>query len=71
MSDDAEHIFFHCIKWQDERNVLIKQIGEIPPDSIVDAMLESEAKWSAVRRFVECVLSRKKVELDTIRPNDA
>ena len=64
MSDDAEHTFFHYIKWHDERNMLIEQIGEITPDNIVDAMLESETKWSAVRRFVKCVLRRKKVDLD-------
>ena len=36
--------------------MLIEQIGEITPDNIVDAKLESETKWSAVRRFVECVI---------------
>ena len=50
--------------------MLIEQIGKITPDNIVDAMLESEAKWSAVRRFAECVLRKKKVDLDTIRRND-
>ena len=57
-------------KRQDERNMLIKKIGEITPDTIVDGMLESETKWSAVRRFVECVLRRRRVHLDTIRRND-
>ena len=42
MRDDAEHIFFHCIKWQDQRNMLMDQIGEITFYNIVDAMLESE-----------------------------
>ena len=40
--------------------MLIDQIGKITPDSIVNAMLESEKKL----RFVECVLRRKKVDLD-------
>ena len=48
----------------------IEQIGEISPDNIVDAVPERETKWSAVRRFVECVLRRKKVDLDTIRRSD-
>ena len=43
-SEDAKHTFFHCIKWQDQRIILIEQIGEITPDNIVEAMLESEAK---------------------------
>ena len=65
MSEEAEHTFFHCIKWQDVKSMLIEQIGEFTP-----AMLESEMKWIAVRRYVECVLYRKKVELDTLREND-
>ena len=59
-----------CIKWQDERKMLTKQIGKITPDNIVYAMLESETKWAAVRRFVACVIHRKKFDLDTIRRND-
>ena len=39
MSVDAEHIFFHCIKWQDEKTMLILQIDKFIPDNIVDAML--------------------------------
>ena len=70
MSDDSEHTFFHCIKRQDERNMLIEQLVEITSNNIVNAMLESETKCSTVRRFVECVLPRKKVDLDTIRRND-
>ena len=44
MGDNAEHTFFHCIKWQDEKNILLEQIGEFIPDNIVDAMLESHMK---------------------------
>ena len=33
-SDDAEQT------WQEEKNMLIEQIGEFTPDNIVDAMLE-------------------------------
>ena len=40
-SDDTEHTFFYCIKWQDESNMLIEQIGEFTPDNFVGAMLES------------------------------
>ena len=39
MSNDAEHIFFYCIKWQDERNMLIEQISEFTSDNIVDVLL--------------------------------
>ena len=46
---------------------MIKQIGEFTPDNILNAMLESESKWSGVKRYVECVLRRKKVVLDTVR----
>ena len=62
---------FHCIKWQDQKNMLLEQIDKFTPDNIVDAMLESGTKWSAVKRYVEYVLRRKKVDLDTIWRNDA
>ena len=39
--------------------MLIEKIGEIIPDNIVDAILESETIWRAVMRFVECVSRRK------------
>ena len=32
-------------------------------------MLESETEWRDVKRFVEYVLRRKKVDLDTTRRN--
>ena len=66
-SDDAEHTFFYCIKLQDEKNMLIEQIGEFTSANIVNAMLETELKWSAVGRYIECVLRRKKVDLDSVR----
>ena len=69
MSGDAEHTFFQCIKWQDEKKMLIEQLGEFTSDNIA-TVLESEMKWSAVRRYVECVIRRKKVDLDTIRRNN-
>ena len=62
-SDDAEHTFFYCIKRQNDKNTLIEQFG----DNIMNAMLESESKWSVVRRYVECVLHIKKVNLDAVR----
>ena len=70
MNDDAEYTFFHCIKCKDDRNMLIERNGGITPDNIVGAMFESKTKWSAVRRFVEYVLRRKKVDLDKKRWND-
>ena len=42
---------------------MIEQIEEITPDNIVDALLESLTKWNVVKRFVKCVLRRKKVEI--------
>ena len=66
----------YCEKMSDEwvmsksKNMSIEQIGEITPENIVNEMLESDAKWNRVSRFVEGVLHRKKVDLDTIRRND-
>ena len=47
--------------------MLIEQIGEFTPDNFVGAMLESWSKWSGVRRYVERVFRRKKVDVDTVR----
>lgn len=64
ISDDAEHTFFECAKWGPERSMLRERMGDFDPDSIVGRMLESKGNWDAVSLYVECVLRRKKRDLD-------
>lgn len=62
--DDAEHTFFNCIRWHAERCELMAHIGSFSPDDVVGKMLDNEAGWNAVRQYVECVLRKKKRDLD-------
>lgn len=62
--DDAEHTFFHCTKWIEERKILEKVVGGLTTDSLVSEMLKNEANWNEVGLFVETILRKKKKDLD-------
>ena len=44
--------------------------GPIEPDTIVDYMLESRAKWNAVGTYVRKILSTKEKEERTTQRNE-
>ena len=58
----AEHTFFECVRWNDNRRTL-KVIfgGTCTPESIVAWMVESKTNWSATASYVEKVLRKKKI----------
>ena len=62
--DDAEHTFFSCCRWAESRQRLEAEMGNINPTNVVLKMTGSENNWSAVRKFVEHVLRKKKLDLD-------
>ena len=62
--DDAEHTFFRCCRWVENRQRLEAEIGNINPTNVVLKMTGSENSWRAVRKFVEHVLRTKKSDLD-------
>ena len=66
--DDANHTFFECVRWADERNALKNKLGNMNADNIVSCMLRSEENWIDVAIFAEAILRRKKEDLDSNIP---
>lgn len=62
--DDAEHTFFICDHWAEDREILQTQIGPFTAGNIIAKMCENEHKWAAVAKYCEQILLRKKRDLD-------
>ena len=60
--DDAEHTFFACNRWSDERFELENTAGCLTPDTIVSVMTRKKENWDAWAYFVEKVLREKKAD---------
>uniref|UniRef100_A0ABD2WVD7 Reverse transcriptase zinc-binding domain-containing protein n=1 Tax=Trichogramma kaykai TaxID=54128 RepID=A0ABD2WVD7_9HYME len=59
MVEDAEHVFFHCWRFDEERrrlNVLCQE--EMTPENIIGLMLTSEPNWHVVASFAHVVVTR-------------
>lgn len=65
--DDAEHTFFQCIRWRDEREAIVRRIGPITPDNVVEKMLLEEQNWLVMASYCENLLRSKKIDLDNTR----
>lgn len=64
VEDDAEHTFFRCIRWAANRGSLMREIGDITVENIVDAMVKNDESWNAISNYCECILRMKKQDLD-------
>ncbi|CAI6375539.1 unnamed protein product [Macrosiphum euphorbiae] len=61
--DDPEHAFFICDRWWRRRRALeVATDIEFTPETVVNTMLESRAKWDAVCGFVVEVLKTREEE---------
>lgn len=58
--DDAEHTFFVCDRWTDERQLVESQIGQMTPENIVALMLNNENWWNRVAAYVQGLLRTKR-----------
>ncbi|CAB0038697.1 unnamed protein product [Trichogramma brassicae] len=57
--EDAEHVFFHCLRFYEERERLSQVLQEvIEPENIVRLMLETASNWMVVASFAQSVVSR-------------
>lgn len=64
--DNAEHTFFHCTQWNEYRENVESQIGEITVENITEKMGKDEQSWIAVSKYCEYVLRTKKNDLDSV-----
>lgn len=70
VNEDAEHVFFHCPRYQTYRAALEQTLGRrITAETLVEAMLTTEVAWMAVTKFATEVTQdlrreeRKRTEL--------
>ncbi|CAB0034714.1 unnamed protein product [Trichogramma brassicae] len=61
--EDAEHVFFHCLRFYEERERLQQALQEeIEPENIARLMLETAGNWMAVASFAQSVVTRLRQE---------
>lgn len=62
-TDNAEHTFFTCNRWADQRLAVEIALGvRCTPDNVVGTMLVSQTNWDIVATYVEDLLRQKKIE---------
>ena len=60
-NEDAEHVFFRCTRFSEERKKLKEVLGVIPePDNIVTYMLKAVRNWSAVKVFASQIMRERR-----------
>ena len=59
-TDDARHTLFSCPAWTDERDALVRRVGEgFSVAGLQELLLRSIGDWRAVEAFVVSVISQK------------
>lgn len=62
-SDTPEHAVLKCERWETERVALATVIGRtLNIKNVAEAMLESEANWEAIRKYIAKVVSTREKE---------
>uniref|UniRef100_A0A1B6HLL2 Reverse transcriptase domain-containing protein n=1 Tax=Homalodisca liturata TaxID=320908 RepID=A0A1B6HLL2_9HEMI len=59
--DTAEHTFFFCKRWTEERANCWETTGQLIPETLVSHMVQSEDMWNAVSKMAFSII-RKKME---------
>ncbi|KAL7302690.1 hypothetical protein TKK_0004745 [Trichogramma kaykai] len=61
--ENAEHIFFHCTRFEEGREKLHHQLQEVSrPENIVQLMLADKKNWLAVATFAKSVITSLRAE---------
>lgn len=55
--DTAKHVTFDYENWNDKRVELIRRIGPMTADNLVDLRLRSSANWDGMTEYVKYVIS--------------
>lgn len=59
-SDDAEHTLLKCEHFRESRCIAERELGsQLSVTNLVPLMLENEANWNTVQKFVEKILKEK------------
>ena len=63
MAEDAEHVFFRCPRFEEERRELEELIGVKPePETLVELMLMTEKNWASASSFARTVMTELRKE---------
>ena len=58
--DTAQHTFFECYKWKDNKQQLTTKLGrEITSTNIIGVMLEATECWEMVNTYITGILKQK------------
>lgn len=57
--DSAEHVLFHCQKFQWQRKKLTERVGAITPHNMVGKMMEREDVWMNIQEFIKILIKLK------------
>uniref|UniRef100_A0ABD2XI03 Reverse transcriptase zinc-binding domain-containing protein n=1 Tax=Trichogramma kaykai TaxID=54128 RepID=A0ABD2XI03_9HYME len=61
--ENAEHVFFNCIRFEEGREKLHRQLQEVAkPENIVQLMLADEKNWLVVATFAHSVITSLRAE---------
>ncbi|CAB0029193.1 unnamed protein product [Trichogramma brassicae] len=65
--EDAEHVFFRCPRFHEEKERLQQVLQEvIEPENIIRLMLETASNWMAVASFAQSVVTRLRQEAQEV-----
>ena len=59
--DDAEHTFYVCEKWEEQRRALD---GQQIPDNFNKTMLQGQQEWTTWTTYTKIVLRLKKTDME-------
>lgn len=63
VAENAEHVFFACSRFNNERDRLQEHLNErITPDNVVNLMLKAEDPWNSIEDFATVVLKKLRAE---------
>lgn len=63
MPEDAEHVFFWCPRFNDEKNELEDILGmKLDLESLVNLMMTTEKNWAAVSSFATAVIKKLRTD---------
>lgn len=63
--DDAEHTFFYCTRWEEERDNMKRSLGSVTPENLIEKMISDEKQWKTVAHYCKRILCMKKIDLDS------
>ncbi|XP_045481810.1 uncharacterized protein LOC123685953 [Harmonia axyridis] len=63
MTDDPEHVYGTCVRWEEERSWVRSQLQRLPDiNSLITEMTESKKTWTVMYEYITNIMKRKEEE---------